>query len=321
MTTLEPVMTTLFVASTGGHLNELLALAGRLIPRVEDIVWVTNDSAQSRSLLAGASTVFVPDVGSRNLAATAANAMRAWGILREHRPERVVSTGSGIALAFLPAAHAMGIACHYIESGTRVTGPSTTGRVLQHVPGIHCYTQHAQWASVRWSYAGSVLDGFRQLAMPPPVEVRRVVVTLGSWRQSFRRLIEHLVPLLPAEAEVVWQTGHTDVSGLVEQPTPWLSGADLLAAVRNADLVVTHAGMGATLDALEAGRCPVVVPRQREHGEQVDDHQVQLAAELARRELAVVREPTTLTTQALMEAAGLRITRAENPPPFFLAGT
>lgn len=313
-------MTTLLVASTGGHLNELVRLAPRLAPVDHDVVWVTNDTVQSRSLLAGERTVLVPYTGSHNLPGTAANAVRAVGVLRRHRPDRVVSTGSGIALAFLPAARALGVPAHYVESATRVLGPSVTGRALQAVPGVHCYTQHPAWSSHRWASAGSILDGLEQRVATRTPRVRRVVVTLGSWRQSFRRLVEHLVPLLPDGAEVVWQTGHTDVTGLVAAPTPWLPADELAAAVAAADLVVTHAGMGATLDALEAGRCPVVVARSPVHGEQVDDHQVQLAAELARRGLAVVREPEALTAADLLDAAARVVERTDSPPPFVLDG-
>jgi UDP-N-acetylglucosamine--N-acetylmuramyl-(pentapeptide) pyrophosphoryl-undecaprenol N-acetylglucosamine transferase len=312
-------MTTLLVASSGGHLNELVTLVPRLQPRDDDVLWVTNDVRQSRSLLGNAPAVFVPDVGSRNVPGTAASAVRAWRILLRYRPRRVISTGSGIAVAFLPAARMLGIPCHYIESGTRVTGPSLSGRILAHVPGVHTYTQHARAASSRWAYAGSVLDGFQQESVSAPHPVRRVVVTLGSWQQSFRRLVGHLVPVLPSGADVLWQTGHTDVRGLVEHPVPWLPAADLLQAIRHADVVVTHAGMGAALDALEAGLCPVVVPRHKEHGEQIDDHQVELAAELARRNLAVVCEPESLTSATLAEAAGRRTTKSADPRPFLLA--
>jgi UDP-N-acetylglucosamine--N-acetylmuramyl-(pentapeptide) pyrophosphoryl-undecaprenol N-acetylglucosamine transferase len=308
-------MTTLLVASTGGHLNELVRLAPRFLP-ADDVLWVTDETEQSRSLLDGAAVVFVPPVDSRDVLGTARAGGHALRILRGHRPDRVVSTGSAIAVGFLPVARALGIACHYVESGTRVTGPSTTGRILERVPGVHCYTQHASWASQRWRYAGSILDGFEPQTRDVPPPLRRVVVTLGSWRQSFRRLVEHLVPLLPPDCDVVWQTGHTDVTGLVARPTPWLGAHELEAAVRQADLVVTHAGMGAALDALEAGRCPVVVPRRQAHGEQIDDHQVQLADELGRRELAVIREPGELTPECLLEAARRCTVRADRPRPF-----
>jgi UDP-N-acetylglucosamine--N-acetylmuramyl-(pentapeptide) pyrophosphoryl-undecaprenol N-acetylglucosamine transferase len=311
-------VTTLLVASTGGHLTELVHLAPRLDPPDPHVLWVTNDTLQSRSILSGRDVVFVPYQGSRNVLMTLRNGGRAVSLLRRHRPDRVVSTGSGIALSFLPLARARGIPTHYIESGTRVLRPSVTGRVLEHLPAVHCYTQHRAWAGQRWAFAGSILDGFEARRMTAVPSLRRVVVVLGSWRQSFRRLVERLVEILPAEVETVWQTGHTDVSGLVDAPSPWLPARDLDALLRDSDLVITHAGMGASLDALSAGKLPVVVPREAAYGEQVDDHQTELARELDRLGLAVVRSPATLTGADLVAAAGWRVSRAASPPGFRL---
>ena len=90
-----------------------------------------------------------------------------------------VSTGSGVALSFLPLAAAHGIPAHYIESAARVMEPSLTGRLLQRVPGIRLYRQYPDAARGKWRYAGSVFEGF-EAAMTPTRPVRRIVVTLGS---------------------------------------------------------------------------------------------------------------------------------------------
>lgn len=309
----------LLVASTGGHLTELNRLAPRLPLGDRPVVWVTNDTRQSRALLRGRHVVFVPYQGSRNPRAGAWNAVLASGILGRYRPDLVVSNGAGIALSFLPLAAARGAACHYIESATRVVGPSVTGRVLARVPGVRCYTQHPGWADGAWHHAGSVLDGFVAAERPgPPAAPRRVVVTLGTWRQGFRALVERLVQILPADAEVLWQTGFTDVTGLGIEPAGWMPEHELMAALRAADVVVTHAGIGATLDALDAGLCPIVVPRRKAAGEQVDDHQVELAEELDRRGLAVVRRTEALHAADIAAAAGRTVLRPTAPAPFSL---
>src|SRR5579875_3682455 len=59
----------LYVASTGGHLAELNRLAARFDAR-PDSVWVTADSQQSRSVLAGRNVHHVPYVASRDLLGT-----------------------------------------------------------------------------------------------------------------------------------------------------------------------------------------------------------------------------------------------------------
>jgi UDP-N-acetylglucosamine--N-acetylmuramyl-(pentapeptide) pyrophosphoryl-undecaprenol N-acetylglucosamine transferase len=308
----------LLVASTGGHLAELYRLVRRLPPATDGEVWVTNDSVQSRSLLRQQPVLFLPYKGSRDLAGVAANSVRAAALLRRHQPHRIVSTGSGIALSFLPLARAMGTTCHYIESGTRVHGPSLTGALLARLPGIHCYTQHPEWTDTRWHCGGSVLDGFHVSPLRRPLAISRAVVTLGTWQQPFRRLVERLVRIIPRDVETLWQTGFTDVAGLPIDARPWVPQNQLSVAMAEADVVITHAGMGTVLDALDARRLPIVVPRQAHLGEQIDDHQVDLASALARRGLALARLPQELTGEDILEAARYRVARLRPLPDFAL---
>ena len=132
-------MTTLFVATTGGHLTQLDSLASRIPPNGaphEDAVWVTHANEQSRSMLAGREVEFVPYVGVRNVPDVLRCIPYARRLMKRRKVTRAVSTGSGIALGYLPYLAARGVECHYIESATRVSGPSLTGRVLQWVPGV-----------------------------------------------------------------------------------------------------------------------------------------------------------------------------------------
>src|ERR1700734_2249957 len=63
----EPTIgTRLLVASTGGHLVEMRALAPRLVPQARNEIWVTFDSHQSRSLLAYERVEFVRDTPPRD---------------------------------------------------------------------------------------------------------------------------------------------------------------------------------------------------------------------------------------------------------------
>lgn len=307
-------MATLLVASTGGHLRELHRLRPRLPQGDGERLWITNDTVQSRSLLADEDVVYIPYQGSRNIAATIVNVCRARDVVKGRNFCQAISTGSAIAMSFLPVAAAYGAECHYIESCTRVKSPSVTGRLLRWVPRVTCYMQHEDGARSPWRYGGSVLDGFRPVQQRI-ARVRRIVVTLGTWRQPFRRLLRRVIEILPPGAEVVWQTGYTDVSGLGIESVPWLSPEELTLELQRADAVVTHAGMGATLDALEARKLPVVVPRRQSFGEQVDDHQVELAARLDHLGLAVARDAAELTTDTLVSAAGWSIEQENNVQP------
>jgi UDP-N-acetylglucosamine--N-acetylmuramyl-(pentapeptide) pyrophosphoryl-undecaprenol N-acetylglucosamine transferase len=311
--------TTLLVASTGGHLKQLHRLHRRLAGVEGPFRWVTFDSAQSRSLLAGETVEFVPFIGARDPLNILRNTPTAHRMLRDHDIRMVVSTGAAVALPFFALARGRGLSCHYIESAARSDGPSATGRLLSRIPGVFLYTQYPHWAGGLWNYGGSVFDCF--ISEEPrervPHELQRVVVTLGTFRgYGFDRLVRRLVDVLPPRVEVLWQTGDTDTSDLGVEGHYAIPECDLTQAMRDADVVVAHAGVGTALAALEVGKCPVLVPRRVAYAEHVDDHQTQIARELGARGLSRSVEADALSLEDLMAAARQRVTALADDQPF-----
>ena len=312
-------MTTLLVASTGGHLKQLHRLHGRLVGVRGPFRWVTFDTPQSRSLLQGETVEFVRFVGGRDPCNLLSNVPAATRLTGDAEVRAIVSTGSSMALPFFTLARARRLRCHYIESAARGDGPSVTGRLMSLIPGVCLYSQYPGWAAGRWHYRGSVFDSFAAATVPAeaPRRLARVVATLGTFRgYGFERLVRRLLEVLPADAEVLWQTGDTDTSGLGIDGHHAIPERELTDAMREADVVISHAGVGTALAALEVGKCPVLVPRRLAHGEHVDDHQTQIAQELARRELSVSVEADVLTRDDLLAAAGRSVTTLTEEPPF-----
>lgn len=308
-------MTTLLVASTGGHLAELHDLVPRLGVQ-DDCVWVTFDSPQSRSLLDGAEVIHVPPAGSRDLVGAVRDLVAARRVLRGGRFTRVVSTGASVAASFfLPAVRA-GLACHYIESATRTVGPSLTGRLVARIPRTGLYTQYPSWADNRWRYGGSIFDAYAARELPAEGPVARVVVALGTQKYGFPRLLERLVRVVPRSAEVLWQVGSTRIPRMPAGARRQVPFAEMQQAMREADVVVTHAGVGSALTALRAGQRAVYVPRRRRYGEHVDDHQVEMARELDRRQLVLAREADQVTEADLSLATRWTVGARQEVAPF-----
>jgi UDP-N-acetylglucosamine transferase subunit ALG13 len=308
----------LLVASAGGHLEELWLLRPRLEESGTQSTWVTWDTPQSRSMLADEKRIFVPFANPRDPIATLRSARIAHRVLSDDNYTDVISTGSLPAVPFITLARARGIRCHFIESAARVDGPSLSARILEKVPGVHRYSQYENWSRRSWAYRGSVFDNFVPDRCPPR-PIRRAVVTLGASRFGFRRLAEAVADALPPGTEVLWQTGSTDVSSLPFRARPYVSESRLAAAMREADIVISHAGVGSAITAMRAGHCPVLVPRLHRHGEHVDDHQREIAAELEHRALALACTPEELDAGVLAAAAQRRVQVCGDPPPFHLS--
>jgi UDP-N-acetylglucosamine--N-acetylmuramyl-(pentapeptide) pyrophosphoryl-undecaprenol N-acetylglucosamine transferase len=310
---------TLLVANGGGHFEELRLLRERLGVLPEDSTWVTWDTPQTRSLLGTEDRIFVDWSQPRDLRKAVRYSRVARRVLKTGKWDRVVSTGSIVAVPFITVARTHGLPCHYIESAARMTGPSLSARLLEHVPGVHFYSQSQSWVDNRksWLFRGSVFDTF----LPDrgvPREIKRVVVTLGTSKYGFERLVNAIYAVLPESVEVTWQIGsttppHPDIKAHVQMPQ-----GDLSLAMAEADLVIAHAGVGTSLLAMAAGHCPVLVPRRSDHDEHVDDHQYQLAEELSRSGLATYCEPEDITLDMLAAAAARRVRLNDDPPRFVL---
>jgi UDP-N-acetylglucosamine transferase subunit ALG13 len=65
--------------------------------------------------------------------------------------------------------------------------------------------------------------------------------------------------------------------------------------VASADVLIMHAGAGSVIHAIRSGKVPVVVPRQAQLGEHIDNHQNEFANQLRDTGKAVVcTEPQQL---------------------------
>jgi UDP-N-acetylglucosamine--N-acetylmuramyl-(pentapeptide) pyrophosphoryl-undecaprenol N-acetylglucosamine transferase len=303
----------LLVASTGGHLTQLRTFADELAPK-QQRVWLTHQTPQSESLLSGERVEYVPYVGSRDVKGAASAVPAATRVLREHGITEVISTGAALAVSAFVAARARRLKTTYIESFARFDGPSLTGRLVSAIPGVQLRTQHAAWASRRWSKVDSVLDvAARRTVQALPTDASgsrtgplQVLVTVGTVRAyRFDSLVQKLSEVLPADAEVTWQLGATadgaEVRGRVLTEMP---ESELLEQARRSHVVVTHAGVGTIISLLAMGVPTVVVPRRAYRGEHVDDHQQQIANALSGKPALTVAEVDDLDLELLLKAAG-----------------
>jgi UDP-N-acetylglucosamine--N-acetylmuramyl-(pentapeptide) pyrophosphoryl-undecaprenol N-acetylglucosamine transferase len=316
-------LTTLLVASTGGHLKQLHRLHGRLAGIDGPFRWATFDTPQSRSLLDREAVDFVHFVGGRDPGNVLRNVPLADRILRLNKIDTIVSTGSAMALPFFALGRARGLRCHYIESAARSDGPSKTARMISRIPGVYLYAQYPAWADHKWHYRGAVFDSFVPADEPlePPTRLQKVVVSLGTFKDyGFQRLVRRLLEILPADAEVLWQTGDTDVTGLGIVGHHAIPERELTQAISEADVLVAHAGVGTALAALEVGKCPILVPRRSAHGEHVDDHQTQIAGELGSRGLALSVDADDLTLDHMLAATARGVVTLPADPPFVTRG-
>lgn len=296
----------LLLASTGGHLSQLKRLAPRHGASRESL-WVTFDTPQSRYLLEGENVLWLDYIAPRDLKATYRAFRRLTHELNGEAFDGALSTGAAVAVSGFMWAKRNHVDSVYIESCSRMDGPSLTGPIVSALRLARTFTQHHSWADKRWLPVQSVLNEYSKVsstrALPSESTPRKILVTLGAIQPyRFDRMIDAVLPLLRPDDQVTWQVGHTSRSDLPGSVHTMLPTNDFDRIALESDIVITHAGIGTLLKLMEDGISPVVIPRRRERNEHVDNHQLQAWGLLSRNDIAVAAEPETLTEEHLREA-------------------
>lgn len=121
-----------------------------------------------------------------------------------------------------------------------------------------------------------------------------IFVTVGTNEARFDRLLR-AVGALDVTTGLVVQHGPSSVRPAGARCVDYLEYDEIVATMRAADVVVTHAGVGSVMTALMNGKRPIVVPRLRRFDEAVDDHQLEFARRLAASGLVrLVEDPADL---------------------------
>ena len=117
-----------------------------------------------------------------------------------------------------------------------------------------------------------------------------ILGVVGTHHAPMTRLVEALDTYAATHTgePVVIQAGPLAGSTRHAESVPFMDEGDLRRASQRARIVVTHGGPSLLLQLIDADRVPIVMPREKRYREHVDDHQVDFASFLQRRQLVVV---------------------------------
>lgn len=113
-----------------------------------------------------------------------------------------------------------------------------------------------------------------------------IFVTVGTHEQQFNRLIEFIDKMKQdgkIEDEVVMQIGYSTYEPKYCKWDKLIPYSQMEQNVKNARIVITHGGPASFIMPLRMGKIPVVVPRQHDFDEHVNNHQVEFAKEVSER--------------------------------------
>jgi beta-1,4-N-acetylglucosaminyltransferase len=121
----------MIVCSSGGHFYQMYLLKD--FWENFERVWVTFPANDTKILLKGEKIIWAHHPTNRHIPNLIKNFFLARKVLIEECPSVIVSTGAGVCVPFIYVASLMGIKTIYVESLTRITTTSLSGRMISPV--------------------------------------------------------------------------------------------------------------------------------------------------------------------------------------------
>jgi len=234
------------------------------------------DSGLARTLAKEHRVYFVKDP-KRKPILNFLNLFRSLSVFLKELPDVVISTGGGVSLSLCIIGKMTSRKVIYIETFSRVLKPSLMGKIVSRFADLTI----VQWEELKRYLPKSVYGGpIYKIVVKQSSEGEGIFVTVGTHPGSFDRLFKKLDELVERgviKEKIFAQVGKPNY---IPKNFEWVKDLrfeEFQERIKNAKVVITHAGVGSILNCLELGKVCIAVARLKKHNEVIDDHQMEIA--------------------------------------------
>lgn len=108
-----------------------------------------------------------------------------------------------------------------------------------------------------------------------------ILVTVGTQKQQFNRFFELIKKSKELKKEeIVAQIGYTKFESKRIRTFDFIPLDEMDKYIDEADIVITHGGVGTIFSALKKNKKVIAIPRLEKYGEHINDHQIEICEEL-----------------------------------------
>ncbi|MBR3163212.1 MAG: hypothetical protein IKF17_03850 [Clostridia bacterium] len=135
-----------------------------------------------------------------------------------------------------------------------------------------------------------------------------ILVLLGTQNNSFYRLLEEIEKNIEAgniNEKVVVQAGFTKYKSDKMQIFDMVSQDELNKLIEEADIIITHGGVGSIMSAVRMGKRVIAVPRLKKYNEHVNDHQLEIIDTFRKQGIIIGINDVSELSQALIDVRNL----------------
>ncbi len=116
-----------------------------------------------------------------------------------------------------------------------------------------------------------------------------IFVTVGTHEQPFNRLVKKMDLIAKALNEkVIIQSGYSTYIPQYAEYKKFMDYEEMKQNYDKARIIVTHGGPSSFLDAVQLGKIPIVVPRQKKYEEHINNHQVNFCLKVQKKDNNII---------------------------------
>ena len=146
-------MKLLLVCTSGGHFSTMLGL--KKFWSQHDRAWVTDFKEDTKSIANEEDVYWLPYQAPRDWVAVLRNFPATVRIVQREKPDLVICTGASIAIDFGVAAKLLGCKFMYVESISRSTDLSVSGKLVYPIADEF----YVQWEQLVGKYPRAIFKG------------------------------------------------------------------------------------------------------------------------------------------------------------------
>lgn len=129
-----------------------------------------------------------------------------------------------------------------------------------------------------------------------------IFVTLGTQDKKFKRLLD-AIEKIEINEKIIAQTGSTDFKSSKMEIHKFLSSDKFEEYMKDARIIISHAGVGTIIKGLELGKTMIVAPRLKEYKEHVNNHQLQILQSFSEEGYIIPLEDFNKLEETINEAS------------------
>ena len=151
-----------------------------------------------------------------------------------------------------------------------------------------------------------------------------IFVILGTQDKKFPRLLEAVQKAIDEKKvskkeKIIVQAGSTKFTSKDMEIHDYMPVEQFEEYIEKADIIICHAGVGTILTALEKGKKVIAAARLKQYGEHVNDHQLQILDNFAKKRYILALEDFNKLDELLEQAKSFTPAVFKSNKKFFLS--